>query len=142
MSNNLQFCFTTLQHGLTHVLNLKSKSRIKGVKTVAELICEHSTTVKSGQTTYIPRVYGKRRADGTWEGWLEFHPSDNSGPVLCTPGETSQPSRTTIVYWAFGLEPVYLEGALARAQSRLPGRKGTRASVPYRTSQSVEQLFR
>jgi len=29
LSNNLRFCFTKLQHGLTYVLNLKSKSRIK-----------------------------------------------------------------------------------------------------------------
>jgi hypothetical protein len=91
---------------------------------VAELICEHSTKVKSGETTYIARVYGKPRADGIWEGWLEFYPIDNSGPVLCTSEETSQPSRNTIEYWAFGLEPVYLEGALARAQRRLPGQKG------------------
>jgi hypothetical protein len=29
LSKNLRFCFTTLQHGLTHVLNLKSKHRKK-----------------------------------------------------------------------------------------------------------------
>jgi hypothetical protein len=29
LSNDLQFCFTTLQHGLTQVLNLKSKSKKK-----------------------------------------------------------------------------------------------------------------
>lgn len=91
---------------------------------MAELICQHSTKVKNGLTSYIARVYGKRRADGIWEGWLEFHPSDSSGPVLCTPEETSQPSHNAIEYWAFGLEPVYLEGALARAQRRLPGQEG------------------
>jgi hypothetical protein len=34
--------------------------------------------------------------------------------------ETSQPNRDAIEYWALGLEPIYLEGALARAQGRLP----------------------
>jgi hypothetical protein len=95
---------------------------------VAELICEHSTKVKNGETTYIARVYGKRRADGIWEGWLEFHPSDNKGRVLCTPKETSQPSRNTIEYWAFGLQPVYLEGALARARKPLGDQKGNARS--------------
>jgi hypothetical protein len=39
---------------------------------------------------------------------------------LLTEQETSQPNRTAIEYWALGLEPIYLEGAFARAQGRLP----------------------
>ena len=86
---------------------------------MAELIREHPSRVTDDGTTYVARVYGTERADGTWEGWLEFHPSDNSKPPLRTQEETSQPNRITIEYWAFGLEPIYLEGALARAQGRL-----------------------
>jgi hypothetical protein len=86
---------------------------------VAELIREHSTRVKDERTIYIARIYAQERTDGTWEGWLEFHPIDKSKPVLRTGEETSQPSRTAIKYWAFGLEPIYLEGAVARAQGRL-----------------------
>ena len=40
-------------------------------------------------------------------------------PVLRTDQETSQPNRSALEYWADGLEPIYLEGALARAQGRL-----------------------
>jgi hypothetical protein len=38
--------------------------------------------------------------------------------VLSTEQETSQPDRKAVEYWAGGLEPVYLEGALARALRR------------------------
>ncbi len=86
---------------------------------MAELIREHSTRVKDGDTIYIVRIYAGERTDGTWEGWLEFHPTDKSKPVLRTGEETSQPSRVAMEYWAFGLEPIYLEGALARAEGRL-----------------------
>ena len=40
--------------------------------------------------------------------------------ILRTDQGTSQPNRAAIEYWADGLEPIYLEGALARAQGRLP----------------------
>jgi len=83
---------------------------------VAELIREHSTRIKNGDTTYVVRIYAEERSDGMWEGWLEFHPTEKGKRVLRTGQETSQPSRITIEYWAFGLEPIYLEGALARAQ--------------------------
>jgi hypothetical protein len=61
------------------------------------------------------RVYGARRTDGTWSGWLEFHPPSGSGPVLRTDQETSQPNRAALEYWAGGLEPIYFDGALKRA---------------------------
>jgi hypothetical protein len=76
--------------------------------TVAELIREHSTRVKDECTIYLARIYAEERPDGTWEGWLEFHPTDKSRPVLRTGEETSQPNRVAIEYWAFGLEPIYL----------------------------------
>jgi hypothetical protein len=34
---------------------------------------------------------------------------------LRTGQETTQPSRETLDYWAGGLEPVYLQGAMTRA---------------------------
>jgi hypothetical protein len=86
---------------------------------VAELIHEHSTSIRDDDTTYIVRIYGAQRTDGTWEGWLEFYPADASKHVLRTAQETSQPNCDAIKYWALGLEPIYLEGALARAQGRL-----------------------
>ena len=86
---------------------------------MAELIRKHSTRVQDECTTYIVHIYAEERTDCTWEGWLEFHPTDKRKPSLRTGEETSQPSRLAIEYWAFGLEPIYLEGALARAEGRL-----------------------
>lgn len=81
------------------------------------LIRKHPNTTLRGEP-YTVRICGRERADGTWEGWIEFHPSD-AGSICRTDQETSQPNRTALEYWADGLEPVYLEGALARAQERL-----------------------
>jgi hypothetical protein len=84
---------------------------------MAELLQEYTARVTSpDNTTYIVRSYGEERADGTWAGWLEFHPIDASKPGLRTGQETSQPNRVDIEYWATGLEPVYFEGAFERAQ--------------------------
>ncbi|HLZ00212.1 MAG TPA: hypothetical protein VKT33_14230 [Candidatus Angelobacter sp.] len=88
---------------------------------MAELIHEHSTRVKGEDgTSYSVLIYGQERPDGTWEGWLEFRPAGKHQPVLRTSQETSQPNRNATEYWALGLEPVYLDGAFARAQARLP----------------------
>jgi hypothetical protein len=44
---------------------------------MAAFIHEHSTLVKDEDgTAYFVRIYGRERPDGTWEGWLEFHPTD------------------------------------------------------------------
>ena len=83
------------------------------------LIREHPTKISDGDTTYLVRIYGEERIDRTLEAWLEFHPTDLTQPILRADQETSQPNRVAIEYWADGLEPIYLEGALARAQGRL-----------------------
>jgi hypothetical protein len=54
-----------------------------------------------------------------WEGWIEFHPANGSGSVLRTGRETTQPNLAALEYWADGLEPIYFEGALARAERPL-----------------------
>jgi hypothetical protein len=69
----------------------------------------------SSNVAYSVRIYGEPRPDGTWEGWLEFHPLDSARPILRTERETTQPDKEALAYWASGLEPVYFEGALARA---------------------------
>jgi hypothetical protein len=80
-----------------------------------ELIHKHSAHVRTRDgTTYEALIYGQSRVDGSWIGWLEFVPL-TGGRVLRTGRETSQPDRDALVYWAGGLEPLYLEGALARA---------------------------
>lgn len=83
---------------------------------MSDLIHEHSARVRGQDgTEYRVITYGQRRDDGTWEAWLEFQPNARSGKVLRTGQETSQPDRKAVEYWAGGLEPVYLEGAFARA---------------------------
>ena len=72
----------------------------------------------SSKVTYTVYIYGEPRPDGTWEGWLEFHPLGSAQPILRTERETTQPDRVALAYWASGLEPVYFEGALARAFSK------------------------
>lgn len=86
---------------------------------MAEFIHEHSTIVAAEDgRRYRARVYGERRREGTWSGWLEFVPIEGGAVAgaLRTSQETSQPDRKAVEYWAGGLEPVYLQGALTRAR--------------------------
>jgi hypothetical protein len=76
----------------------------------------HPVTVRG--RTFRARALGDARADGTWTAWLEFEPEDTPGRRYSTGEETSQPNLGAIEYWAGGLEPVYLEGALGRALDR------------------------
>jgi len=55
---------------------------------------------------------------GLWEGWLEFHTVGETRPILRTERETTQPDRGALEYWASGLEPLYFEGAFARAREK------------------------
>lgn len=84
---------------------------------MAELIQRYENRVEDGAgASYEVSVYGAAREDGTWEGWIEFQPAAGDGPLLRTERETSQPNREALAYWASGLEPIYLEGAFARAR--------------------------
>jgi hypothetical protein len=65
---------------------------------------------------YVAHACGEPRADGLWEGWIEFFPIDG-GPPLRSPRETTQPNRMDAEYWATGLSRVYLEGAFDRARA-------------------------
>ena len=68
--------------------------------------------------TYHAHACGAPMTGGGWQGWVEFLPLDGREPVR-TGRETTQPNRTDAVYWATGLTPVYLEGALERALNPL-----------------------
>ena len=65
-------------------------------------------------SAYKARACGASNADGMWEGWIEFLPIGR-GTAVRSPRETTQPNRASAAYWATGLTPVYLEGALQRA---------------------------
>jgi hypothetical protein len=86
---------------------------------MAEMIQHYKAPFQGGDgVTYEVMARGEMAAGGTWEGWLEFHPVDKTKAVLRTGRETTQPDRAALEYWASGLEPLYFEGAFARA---LPG---------------------
>jgi hypothetical protein len=83
----------------------------------------HPALVGADETGYfVARVFGRQRGDGEWEGWLEFTPENLIGPTRVTDIETTQATRGALVFWATGLEPTYLEGALARAEPATPER--------------------
>ena len=63
--------------------------------------------------SYIVMACGRERDNGQWEAWLEFQDVE-SGEILRSQRETTQPNHKDSVYWATGLTPVYLEGALDR----------------------------
>lgn len=93
---------------------------------------------------YRVRVCGREAEDGLWEGWIEFDPEDG-GEVLRTPRETKQPNRPDLEYWAGGLSPSYVEGALQRAlhpptAERRP-REGTRSGPRPRHGGAVLDPF-
>jgi uncharacterized Zn finger protein len=83
---------------------------------MADLIHRHTADVRGTDgRSYRASIYGAPRADGTWAAWIEFESTDGSARRLRTGQETSQPDRAAVEYWSGGLEPIYLEGALARA---------------------------
>ena len=82
-----------------------------------ELIHEFANEITDADGhVYMARAMGRQRKDRTvWEGWLEFTPSGGRGMMRRSQIETTQPNREALAYWASGVEPVYLEGALERA---------------------------
>jgi len=83
---------------------------------MAELFIRFQTSVTGPDgLQYEARACGAAiEGDVLWEGWVEFVRIDG-GRTIRTPRETTQPNRVDTAYWASGLEPVYLEGALVRA---------------------------
>lgn len=87
-----------------------------------ELIHEFTSEIPDADGhVYTARALGRQRKGRTvWEGWLEFAPVGGRGIVRKGPVETTQPNREALRYWASGIEPVYLEGALERAIASRP----------------------
>ena len=80
------------------------------------LIRQHSERVQDTLgNLYEVYVYGEPRLDGTWEGWLEFVPVDQTLSSRRSERETTQPDLVALEYWATGLEPLYLAGAFERS---------------------------
>ncbi len=87
---------------------------------MAEVFVEFAEPVlaKDGRT-FLARACGSEMNSHLWQGWVEFVPME-SGVPLSSGRETTQPNRQDAEYWATGLTPVYLEGALERALNPLP----------------------
>lgn len=79
-----------------------------------EIVYEHPHPIWLCGRQFRVEVTGERRADQTWAGYVEFTDLKTDRRFR-TEQETSQPNRDAVVYWATGLEHVYIEGALIRA---------------------------
>jgi hypothetical protein len=99
--------------GVTDPLVKTSKSRIQLVR--------QYTSILRGPTgeAYVARAYMDRQPGGLWEAWLVFF-SLHSGAAVATDRETTQSKREHVLYWATGLGPTYLKGALERALDLRP----------------------
>jgi hypothetical protein len=87
---------------------------------MAEVLRSFDEPIRDELGTYHVRVVGRCCDDeGRWEGWLEFDPLDRKGETIVGPVESKQPEREHLVYWAGGLTPVFVEGALHRARNPL-----------------------
>lgn len=75
---------------------------------MADLVHEFAKPINQ----FKVRAFAEKRGN-VWIGWLEFR---GAGKTLKTGEETSQPNKEAVAYWATGLEPVFLEGALKRAK--------------------------
>jgi hypothetical protein len=83
---------------------------------MAEILVSFDQPIGDDLGDYHARAVGRLADDGMWEGWIEFASIDGTSEVLVTGIESRQPAREHLQYWATGLSPVFLEGALHRAR--------------------------
>jgi hypothetical protein len=87
---------------------------------VPEVLVEFSEPVTSEDgRVFLARACGSEMNGGLWQGWVEFVPV-HGGEPLRTTRATTQPNRQDTLYWATGLTPVYLDGALQRVLRPAP----------------------
>jgi hypothetical protein len=98
---------------------------------MAETLAQFDTPIRDRRGhLYQAKACGRQRDDDRlWEGWLEFE-NHETGDVLRSSRETTQPNLTDVKYWATGLTPVYLEGALDRIVTAAPAREAERIPPP------------
>ena len=83
---------------------------------MTEVLVDYENTIADADgSRWAARACGRRGATNMWEGWIEFVPLDLDRKPIRSTRETTQPSREDLLYWATGLTPVYLRGALTRA---------------------------
>ena len=87
---------------------------------MAEVLVQFTEPIVADGVAYRADACGAPTSDGLWQGWIEFTPT-SGGPSIRSRRETTQPNRVDAVYWATGLTPIYLEGALQRTlRPRVP----------------------
>ncbi|MDQ3037683.1 MAG: hypothetical protein M3Y87_35145, partial [Myxococcota bacterium] len=79
---------------------------------------EHLIGAEVG-TRQVANVYTSPNLRGSWDAWIVFFPVGGGDPIS-TDRETTQPNLQAVAYWASGLSPIYLEGALRRALALTP----------------------
>ena len=87
---------------------------------MAEVLAEYAASIEGGNgVLYIARAVGAEADDGLWQGWIEFIPlmPGRHGAAVAARDDAAEPQD--VEYWATGLTPVYLEGALRRALNPL-----------------------
>lgn len=94
---------------------------------MSEVLLEYDMVVTADEgSRWVPRACGRPGKGTIWEGWIEFIPLDEGSRPVRSRRETTQPSRESLAYWAAGLTPVYLKGALDRALQQPIPRKVVR----------------
>jgi hypothetical protein len=106
---------------------------------MAEVMVAFEDPVRDALGEYQARAVGRSAEDGMWEGWIEFVPVDGSSEVLVTGVESRQPEKEHLTYWATGLTPVFLEGALHRARTPMTVRVKA-VEVPYSNAPAVRDV--
>jgi hypothetical protein len=114
-----QVRFAASPPGVPHTRRRKVVTTV--VDTVPlDVVYEYPDRIRDDGTEYLVRVCGAPRADGIWEGWIDFL-AIGADIVRRTDIETTQSDREDLAYWASGLEGTYFEGAFRRAR-KVPGR--------------------
>ena len=106
---------------------------------MAEVLVAFEEPVRDDLGEYQARAVGRHAEDGMWEGWVEFVPLDGSDEVLVTGVESRQPEKEHLTYWATGLTPVFLDGALHRARNPITVRVKP-VEVPYSSAPAVKDV--
>ena len=107
---------------------------------MAQIVHERLISLTDGEgTSYDVAVVYAEQQGVTWGGWIEFVSVDGN-KVVRTDRETTQSNLEGVAYWATGLEPLYLDGALARATRRTADPRPQKMGTSPRAGAGVVKL--
>jgi hypothetical protein len=106
---------------------------------VTDVLHAFRDPIEDRRGAFHGRVVGRQAGDGTWEGWFEFSPANDTESLLVTAVESRQQTHLQLVRWATGLTPIYAEGALHRAHAAAPGSDIPQVPPPDRPSTDQER---